>query len=224
MANRSLRGAITGFAALFCLPAQANAAFLFWYPPVYTGSPVHGDEPGLGVPLPGATPKELRANLIWNMRAGLNVAALQCQFSPTLMTVSNYNTMLNQHGKELTDAYTVLGAYFKRTVGAKWQNAQDQYTTRTYQSFSTMHAQRGFCDTAGSIGREVLGRPRNNLYITAENRMREFRNSLIPARDGLFTFRVTAATRPVPSLDDACWKKDLLKPECAVSNGSYAAN
>jgi hypothetical protein len=44
--------------------------------------------------MPGATPDEIRAHLLWNMRSGLNVAALQCQFSPPLMTVRNYNSLL----------------------------------------------------------------------------------------------------------------------------------
>ncbi|WP_157216240.1 hypothetical protein [Flavisphingomonas formosensis] len=226
MAIRShrTRGVVAGFAALLCLPAQANAAFLFWNAPDFAGAPVKGDEPGLGVPLPGATSKELTANLIWNMRAGLNVAALQCQFSPTLMTVSNYNTILKQHGKEFADAYAVMAGYFKRTAGKAWQVAQDQYTTRTYQSFSTMHAQRGFCDTAGSIGREALGRPRGQLYVTAENRMREFRNSLVPAADRLLAFRVMPSTVPMPAMDDRCWKKGELKTECAVTFGAYASN
>jgi len=227
MASRShrLRGVVAGFAALLCLPVEAHAAFLFWNPPDFTGAPVKGDEPGLGVPLPGATPKELTANLIWNMRAGLNVAALQCQFSPTLMTVSNYNTILKQHAKELADAYSTMAGYFKRTAGKSWQFAQDQYTTRTYQSFSTMHAQRGFCETAAAIGREALGRPRGALHITAENRLREFRNSLVPAGDRLFAFRVTPATRPMPSMDDRCWKRGTLKEECAVrASGAFASN
>ena len=40
---------------------------------------------------PAPRPAEYRAHLLWNLRSGLNVAALQCQFSPYLRTVDNYN-------------------------------------------------------------------------------------------------------------------------------------
>jgi hypothetical protein len=151
------------------------------------------------------------------MRSGLNVAALQCQFSPLLRTVPNYNNMLNQHAKELTTAFTVLNGYFKRTGGKKtWQKELDQYTTRTYNGFSTMHAQLSFCDTAASIGREALSRRKGELWKTAEARMREFRNSLIPIGDMALVARPLAAIRILPPLDPKCWdKKDLLKKKCA---------
>ena len=55
----------------------------------------------VGLPLPGATPAEYRAHLLWNLRSGLNVAALQCQFSPYLRAVDNYNALLAHHAREL---------------------------------------------------------------------------------------------------------------------------
>ena len=40
--------------------------------------------------------------------------------------------------------------YFKKQAGKNWQREFDVYTTRTYNGFSTLHAQIGFCETAGS--------------------------------------------------------------------------
>ena len=76
-------------------------------------------DPLVGLPLPGATPAEYRAHLLWNLRAGLNVAALQCQFSPYLRTVANYNALLAHHNVELAAAYTTLEGYFSRVRGAQ---------------------------------------------------------------------------------------------------------
>lgn len=185
----------------------ATASYLYWVKPNFVGEPVRGDEPGIGQPMPGASAKELGAHLLWNMRAGLNVAALQCQFSPSLMAVRNYNEILRHHARELNDAYTTLGVYFKRTAGKGWQKALDQYTTRTYNGFSTLHAQIGFCETAGLIGRDALGQRKGNLHLTAEQHMREFRNSLVPARDGLFAYRINLAPRRLANLDAICWDR-----------------
>src|SRR5205823_846125 len=120
-------------------------AYLFWSRPSLVGAPASGGETGITLPMPGAQPAELAANLVWTMRAGLNVAALQCQFAPTLRTVENYNNMLRQHAAELQTTYATLSAYFKRTAGKNWNTALDQYTTRTYNSFSTLRAQLIYC-------------------------------------------------------------------------------
>ena len=215
-------GGLLAFAAMAGSAAVPASAALFWSPPDFSGAPVSGSEPGLGIVLPGATEKELQAHLLWNMRAGLNVAALQCQFSPVLLSVRNYNDLLRQHGAELAAAYTTIGAYFKRVAGkAKgnaWQTALDQYTTKTYNGFSTLHAQLGFCETAGAIGREALDQPKGSLHLTAKARMREFRNSLIPQGDRLFRGQMaTIATPPLPPLSEDCWdKKDILRKKCAA--------
>src|SRR3954469_2193079 len=104
-------------------------AYLYWSKLPVAGTPATGDDASLVIPLKNATPKELQANLVWTMRAGLNVAALQCQFAPSLRTVDNYNNMLHQHGVELATTYATLGAYFKRTLPKNWTTAFDQYTT-----------------------------------------------------------------------------------------------
>ena len=192
-------------------PLPANA-YLFWVQPDFSGAPVRGDEAGITLPLPRATPAELEANLLWNLRAGLNVAALQCQFSNALMTVRHYNTLLSQHGQEMGQAYKTLDGYFRRTkAGPK---AFDSYTTKTYNGFSTMHAQLGFCDTAAKIGRIAIGTPRGQLANVARTHLRELRNSLVPRADRLVTISYLAPVR-LPRLDDSCWKKGQLRKQCA---------
>ena len=149
---------------------------------MFSGAPVRGDEPGIGQPMPGATPEELQASLVWNMRAALNVAALQCQFEPTLLSVPNYNAILYNHKDELKKSFDILTKYFTRTAKSvkAGQIALDQFGTRTYSSFTTVHAQFGFCQTAGMIARDAVFTPRGFFYELAGDRMRELRNSLVP--------------------------------------------
>jgi len=193
------------------------AAYLFWYQPKFKGDIVKGDEPGLGLAMPKATAAELQAHMLWNLRAGLNVAALQCQFSPMLQVVNNYNDLLRKNTDELLAAQKTLGGYFKRIKGKSWQKDFDSYTTKTYNGFSTMHAQLGFCETASQIGSEARKTHRNKLTPVALARMREFRNSLVPTGDMLHVRRWISFSVPVPSMDKACWnKKGQFKSECAV--------
>jgi len=175
--------ALAGLAgALLAAPASAPAQ-LFVNDPVLPTGPIEGSDPLVGLPLPGATPAENRAHLLWNLRAGLNVAALQCQFSPFLRTVDSYNTLINQHGRELAAAYTLLQAYFRR-AGARAPGGNfDRYSTITYNGFSTLQAQYAFCQTAARIGKEALGTRHGELGNLAAMRMRELRASLIPMPD-----------------------------------------
>ena len=70
-----------------------------------------------GCRCPARPRPNIAPHLLWNLRAGLNVAALQCQFSPYLRTVANYNALLAHHNRELAAAYTALEGYFRRVNG-----------------------------------------------------------------------------------------------------------
>lgn len=133
------------------------------------------------VTLRRTTPAEATANAVWNIRAGLNVAALQCQFSIYLATVKNYNDFLKQHGDELVAAQVVLLGHFKRFDGVRAANSFDQYTTRTYNSYSTLDAQYQFCNAAGRIGRQVLTLAKGHLGAEALRLNPEMRASLAQA-------------------------------------------
>jgi hypothetical protein len=210
--------ALTAAGAMALAPITPASAYLFWNQPKFAGAPVQGDEPGLGMAMPKATPAELKAHMLWNLRAGLNVAALQCQFSPILMTVPNYNDLLRKNSAELLAAQTTLGAYFRRQSAKSWQKDFDSYTTKTYNGFSTMHAQLGFCETASRIGSDARKLGRGRLTQLALERMRELRNSLVPVGDMINSRRAIPVTVPAtPSMDKQCWtKKDQLKAACAV--------
>ena len=191
------------------LAAPASAQF-FLKSHSFAGGTINGDEPSMGVPLPGATPEEVRAGLVWSMRAALNVAALQCQFEPTLLTVPNYNAVLKDHFAELDGSMKTLNKYFMRTNKAKGagQKALDQYGTRTYSSFVTVHGQIGFCQTAAAIGRDMVFTPRGQFGAASTQRMQELRNSLFGSWGEEATSRwINHSRAPAPRLDPICWDK-----------------
>ena len=199
-------------AGLFAGPfttAPASAQF-FLKSYDFRGGPVTGTEPEIGMPLPGATPAELRAGLTWNLRSALNVAALQCDFAPMLLTTDNYNAMLKDHKDELQAAFNTLNAYFIRTAKTKaaGQTAFDRFGTRTYSAFSTVAAQFGFCQTASKVGREVVFAPRGKMGDVAVNYMRELRNSLIPYGEQRFPRAFyTRVYFGLPDYDASCFNK-----------------
>lgn len=133
------------------------------------------------VVLRATTPVEVEANAVWNLRAALNIAALQCQFSPFLATVRTYNAVLKHHADEFIRAQTTMTGHFKRHDGAKLGvNAFDMYTTRTYNSFSTLDAQYNFCEAAFTVGREALMLPKRGLGTFALMQTPLIRAALAP--------------------------------------------
>jgi hypothetical protein len=215
--KRALRAAM--LTAALAAGAAAKAQ-LFLTQPDFRPAPIQGSDPLVGIPIPGATAAEYRSHLLWNLRAGLNVAALQCQFSNYLRAVPNYNGFLAHHSVELAAAYTTLNNYFKRVHGAvAGQKLFDDYSTSTYNNFSAAQAQMGFCQTATNIIKVALATPKGQLYPLAERRIRELRNSLIPAwdrRPGYNPYRIHLAS--FPSLSQECWdKKNRLRTRCGGS-------
>lgn len=228
MRKVGIAGAVAVLAAGVMVATPAAAQF-YMKSKDLRGERIRGDEPGIGQMLPGATPDELRAAMVWNMRAALNVAALQCQFEPSLLTVQNYNAILADHKQELAQSYAALGKYFERVAKSKkeGQNALDQFGTRTYSGFATVAAQFGFCTTASSIGRDALYTTRGGFGDIAMTRMREVRNSLTPWGEQQFP-RMEVYLTPafLPRFDKACWKKDLfVVKKCGEPFGTvvYAA-
>ena len=193
---------------LTCAAAPASAQ-LYLYEPSFQRGPTPLGDALIGVATPGATPAEQRAAIIWNVRAGLNVAALQCQFSPWLRTVDNYNGILDHHSRELAAAYQTLERYFARVHGRTGPRRFDDYSTQTYNNFSTLHAQLGFCQTAARIGREAIAARKGEFGTIAETNIREFRSSLTPVYDNYSFLRM-----PVPLAT-----LNLAAPDCSRLRG-----
>ncbi len=204
-----------GMAALAALCVSAPASAQFFFKPVdLSGPPVTGNEPGMiAQAMPGATPAELRAAMVWSLRAALNVAALQCKFEPTLLADDNYVAARKDHEEEFNKAYDTLEKYFLKTAKTKKaaQTALDQFSTRVYSSFSTVSGQLSFCQTTASIGQDAVYAPHGTLGDVAMRRMRELRESLKAWGEQHFRTRrlnfVWPVLRPLPQFgQEKCWR------------------
>ncbi|BAV64637.1 hypothetical protein [Sphingobium cloacae] len=198
------------------LSAQPAAAQFYWSPPDMSAPPLTDDQAATALGLPGATAAEIRAGMVWNLRAALNVAALQCQFEPTLLAISNYNAMIAHHDAELDAAMATVLGYFQRTVGKgkAGQSAADQYGTRIYSGYSTVQAQRGFCQAAAEIGRQAIFADRGKLHEVARTGLASIKKSLVVAGEQYYGVPGHDYVVALPSFDKKCWKKDKLTPAC----------
>ena len=69
-----------------------------------------------------------------------------------------------------------------------------------------------------SIAKEALAQPKGGLYPFAAARMRELRNSLVPAYDKIGNYNPSTIRQAViPPMDPKCWdKKNRLVKRCST--------
>ena len=213
--QRLKRLALGALALLTPVVASPAAAQVFLYDPAFPSGPIEASDPLVGLPLPDATPAEYRAHLTWTLRSGLNVAALQCQFSPYLRTVDNYNSIIAHHSRELASAYQALEGYFRRVHGRNGPRRFDDYSTQTYNNFSTRTgAQLGFCQTASRVGREALATRKGDFNQLATARVRELRSSLTPSYEAYAFTRAPVRLAPINLIPDCTVMSGRDKREC----------
>lgn len=155
-----------------------------------------------GVNLRPMTTAEVEANAVWNLRAALNIAALQCQYSPYLATVRLYNEIQKQDADEFDRAKSTMMAHFRRYGGGHAETTFDQYTTKTYNAYSTLDAQLAFCDRAAIIGREVLAVRQGQLATIALDRVAQVRASLVRVKPLSFLGSIDLEPMALPAFAD----------------------
>jgi hypothetical protein len=204
--------------ALAAMPllSQPAAAQFFWSPPDLSAPPLTDAAAATALGLPGATAAEIKAGLAWNLRAALNVAALQCDFDRTLLTTSNYNAMIAHHDAELDAAQLTLLGYFQRTAGKgkAGQSASDMYNTRIYSSYSTVQAQKGFCQASAAVGRDAIFAERGALHEVGRKGLGSIKRSTVLAGEQFYGTPGYDYVVALPSFAPTCWKKGVLQPLC----------
>lgn len=88
--------------------------------------------------------------LVWHLRAALNVAALNCRGTRAGTIAENYNRVLVQHKAGLAAAYEADLARHKAIAPASWQKDADRHMTQLYNFFAHPKGQARFCSVAQS--------------------------------------------------------------------------
>ncbi|GAA4052080.1 hypothetical protein GCM10022213_25690 [Parerythrobacter jejuensis] len=101
----------------------------------------------------GITP----AQTIWNMRAALNVATLNCQDPQFANLLPNYSAFLTNFRRPLRTANSAVTREFRDRFGRRsYRGEQDSYMTRVYNFYALPPAQRGFCQAALEVSAASL--------------------------------------------------------------------
>ncbi|QWC56177.1 hypothetical protein F7D01_02900 [Erythrobacter sp. 3-20A1M] len=99
-----------------------------------------------------------QAQVTWNLRSALNVAALNCVDPQYAAMIPNYTIFLKNFEKPLRATNTAVEKEFRERYDTvrEARAAQDSYNTRVYNYFAMPPAQEYFCDAAMQISQSAL--------------------------------------------------------------------
>jgi len=101
-----------------------------------------------------------RLESLWNLRAGLNVAALSCRGEGRASVVDDYGRFLSRHRGVLAVSYQTGVKRYGRT-------GFDRRQTKLYNQFANQYATERFCRTAQSIASQAVAMDSAKLSATA---------------------------------------------------------
>ncbi|MGQ7828516.1 hypothetical protein [Altererythrobacter sp. Z27] len=105
---------------------------------------------------------------LWNLRSGLNVAALNCLRAEHAGLVENYRTLLKQHSRQLAATNNALTKQYRDKHGKSFRDHQDAYMTRVYNYFALPPVLPEFCNVALQVSQEVAQVKPGQLHNFAE--------------------------------------------------------
>lgn len=100
---------------------------------------------------------------LWNVRSGLNVAALNCLRPEHAGLVDNYRAFLKHHSRELAATNRALANEYRSKYGRGFRDQQDAYMTRVYNYFALPPVLPEFCNVALELSHEIVGVPAGKL-------------------------------------------------------------
>ncbi len=118
------------------------------------------------------------AQVEWNVRSALNVAALNCLNAEHAAILPNYTTFLNTHSRALKTTNNDLEKEFRANHGSGYKRIRDVYMTQVYNYFALPPAQANFCDAALAISQDAAS--------TAKGDLAGFAARNLPRLEGVF--------------------------------------
>ncbi|WP_293843607.1 hypothetical protein [Sphingopyxis sp.] len=95
----------------------------------------------------------------WQLKIGLNVAAIGCRGLEETTLVSAYNNIIKAHGKVIRSTEKNVITQLGKDTKTNGTAARDRLSTQLFNYFAQPPAQRGFCARANEIAQLVSSTP-----------------------------------------------------------------
>ncbi len=150
---------------------------------------------------------------VWNLRSGLNVAALNCldpKYAPILPA---YRIFLDSRKRELRKASDDVQAFYRKEHGAQWRPKFDGYMTQVYNYYALPPAKVAFCDAALDIANDFVMLPDSELEAFAMANLPRLENVFDSFYTAMEQYRIAVAN----------WDMEY-DPAAALRSPTYSAS
>ena len=182
--------------------------------PMLMPTPPNSAAPTLTIPIVDAMGRRMTPNVdlspeqaLWQLRIGLNVAALNCRGPNEAALVADYARFLNANRAANTRAERWVIADQGRRTGGNGIAARDALSTRLYNYFAQPPVNADFCRTATSVMALAAAEPTATIM--------NFASTQLPEVDRPFVDFYTAYDRY--RADFAAWQSQQVAPIPAVT-------
>jgi hypothetical protein len=107
------------------------------------------------------------SQMLWNLRAAYNVAALNCPEPNRTEITTSYRAFLKAHARTLAAANRQVDAEFRAKYGAGFVKPREQYMTFVYNGFAFPPTLPAFCNAALAFSRDAKAVKSANLQSYA---------------------------------------------------------
>jgi hypothetical protein len=103
----------------------------------------------------------------WQLKIGLNVAAIGCRGAEEATLVSAYNQIIKNHSRTIQSNEKVVIAELNKELKTKGNASRDRLSTQLFNYFAQPPAQREFCAKANEIAQIVAAMPTKTVVVEA---------------------------------------------------------
>jgi hypothetical protein len=103
----------------------------------------------------------------WQMKIGLNVAAIGCRGAEEPTLVAAYNQIIKNHARTIVSTEKTVIAALNKEQGTKGNTARDRFSTQLFNYFAQPPAQRAFCAKANEIAQIVSTTPSKDVVAAS---------------------------------------------------------
>lgn len=103
----------------------------------------------------------------WQLKIGLNVAAIGCRGAEEPTLVAAYNDLIKNHAKTIRSTEKAVISQLGKETGTNGVAARDRMSTQLFNYFAQPPAQRAFCPRANEIAQLVSTTPQTEIVEQA---------------------------------------------------------
>jgi hypothetical protein len=129
----------------------------------------------------------------WQLKTGLNVAAIGCRGAEEATLVSAYNDIIKKHTRAIQAAEKKVIADLGKANGTTGVKERDRLSTQLFNYFAQPPAQRDFCSRAVGLAQTVAATPSAQLTANATAQLATLDQPFIDFYEAFVRYQIDAA-------------------------------